>query len=709
MKDDPVFEIEQKHLTETYAKLQQMACDLVAKMDKASKDAAADKVQMSQELAPNLASDSDAMETYADFAAINRIIDAYNISQDLDAKKLADIQVLLKQPYFAKLVLEFDPEEKPKELYIGRAGMSDESYRRMIVDWRSPIAEVYYNQDEGRTSYVANDRRIEVDLKLRRQFDIEKNKLRGYFDTNVAIQDSLLVESLARSRSSYMRDITSTIQKEQNLVIRHEDVPALLVNGIAGSGKTSVLMQRIAYLFYQHRDTLDPSEVFLLTPNPVFRRYVDKVLPDLGEQNPECLTWFEFMDELLPPGRPRDFSSTKPLELFRQIDAACECVQFKERDFKDIVSGGERFFAAPQIRKIADKFKSNLAGPHIVALIREELLKRLESRFSQMANSEKVSNEIFALRPDEQVAILGETFDNQDEDQIKEVSRRYVAVRYASVQKAVENDEWLNVDRIGMEILGIESLSAVEWVYLKIALTGLGNPQAKYVMIDEVQDYTTAQLAVLARYFRRANFMLLGDSNQATNPEASSFTEIEALFRHMRGSFEECRLMTSYRSTSQITQLFAYLLDDTERMQISSIKRDETAPQVLEFESGEAYEKALREVVEKAASNESLTAVVVALKHQGKQIQKLFGENPPLLIEKDKSLPGNGVIIVPLKLAKGLEFDHVILADASEKIFPNDELSRRRLYTSISRATSGITILSKGPLTKLLKGYIPKV
>ena len=136
---DPVFEEEQQHLTETYAKLQTMGRDLLAKMEANSKDAAADKLAMVDELSVNLASYADAMETYADFATVNRVIDAYNLAQTVDAEKLTSIQVLLKQPYFAKVVLQMKPGQEPKELYIGTAGIADENYRRLVVDWRSPL------------------------------------------------------------------------------------------------------------------------------------------------------------------------------------------------------------------------------------------------------------------------------------------------------------------------------------------------------------------------------------------------------------------------------------------------------------------------------------------------------------------------------------------------------------------------------------------
>ena len=699
---DPVFEEEQRHLDSVYAKLKSMARDLVSKMEKNSQDAAADKQAMCDELTVNLASYADAMETYADFATVNRVIEAYNVAQSVDAEKLASIGVLLRQPYFAKVVLQFKEGQEPKELYIGTAGVSDESYRRLVVDWRSPVAEVYYNQDNGATSYQANGRTIDVDLKLRRQFDIHEDTLNAYFDTTVAIQDAMLLASLSKRRTAQMQAITATIQKEQNQVIRHEDVPALLVNGIAGSGKTSVLMQRIAYLFYQQRDELDPSQVFLITPNPVFQHYIENVLPDLGERNPESLTWSEFLQRLMPPDRTGGQANV-PLDVFRRIDDACAQFAFDQHDFKEVRCCGERLLSVPSIVQTAAKFKNIPAGPHLVSLMREELAKRLDSRLSQLATSESILDEIAAMSPDDQVALFHETFDPHDEDQVRAQAQAFVNDRYAEARRAVENDDWLRIDRIGMRLLGVENLAPVEWLYLKMALTGLGNPDAKYVMIDEVQDYTAAQLVVLARYFRRANFLLLGDENQAINPGTVSFDDVRAVFSQARGSFEECRLMTSYRSSPAITALFAGLLDDEARMRISSIQRDDVAPAVIECATEQELELELRRVIEEAADDEGLTAVILPHGHAARQLQKMLGESAPGLIDAEATLPASGVVLTSLKLAKGLEFDHVIVPDASERTFPDDELSRRRLYTTVSRATRRITLLAEGGLTPLLQ------
>ena len=701
--DDPVFREEQLHLSDTYAKLQEIGRELVRKMERTRAAAAADKRSMSEELAPNFATYADAMETYADFAAMNRVIDAYNLAQDADAERLANVELLLKQPYFAKVALQFKPGQKPKELYIGTAGIADEAYRRLVVDWRSPVAEVYYNQDTGPTSYVADGRTIDVDLKLRRQFDIDEDRLNAYFDTTVAIQDSLLLASLSKRRTAQMQAITATIQKEQNQVVRHEDVPVLLVSGIAGSGKTSVLLQRIAYLFYQMRGSLDAREVFLITPNPVFRDYIAGVLPDLGERNPESLTWNEFARGLLPPDRGVG-EANADLSALARIDAAVRDFEFDAFDFRDIRVRDVRLVSADSVRKLSDKLRRIPAGPHRVTLMREELHARLEARLAQMAGADETLDALSTLDLDEQLRIFHEAITPADEQEERALALRYLRDRYADAFAAVDNDDWLRIDRIGMRLLNADGLSPLEWLYLKMALTGLGNPDAKYVMIDEVQDYTAAQLAVLARYFRRAHFLLLGDPNQAIAPGTATFDEVRAVFEAARGPVEECRLMTSYRSTPEITELFASLLGEDERTNISAVQRADEPPAIVSCPDEAAYAAALREAVAAARDDEGLSAVIAPWKHEAKRLQKLLGDDAPPLADDTASLPAQGVVLITLKLAKGLEFDRVIVPDASERVFPADDpLSRRRLYTTLSRATRSLVVLAHGELTPLLR------
>lgn len=701
-QNDPVFQQEQQHLTETYATLRALANSLASKLKDNERAAAMDKSAMVEDIAPDFSSFDVALETYAAYAAVNRIIEGYNVAQGSTERKLSDVSLLLQQPYFAKVVLQFKPDEEPKELYIGAAGVSDENCKRLVVDWRSPVAEVYYNQDEGATSYRANGRTINVNLQLRRQFDIERDRLNAYFDTSIAIQDSLLLASLSKQRSAQMQAITSTIQKEQNVVVRHDDVPALLVNGIAGSGKTSVLLQRIAYLFYQQRESLDPRQVFLLSPNPVFRTYIENVLPDLGERNPETVTWREFAARVMPADRAQG-KVDAPLETLRAVDAALADFAFDSDDFKDILHEGKKLITVAQIRSAANKFRKIPAGPRLVTLMREELLARLDSRMKQMANTEAVLDEIAALDINEQLALFGEIVEPQDEKEERVWAMRYLKLKFADARAAVENDEWLRIDRIGMRLLDAQSLEPVTWLYVKMAITGLGNADAKYVMIDEVQDYTPAQLAALARYFRRAHFLLLGDANQAIKEGTATFEQVRDVFAWQRGDVEECRLMTSYRSTPEITALFARLLPPDEQMHVQSIQREETAPVIKECASNEEWENALRAAVREAAAAEGTCAVIAPHSHAAKKLQETLGDEAPILVGEADALPDAGVALISLKLAKGLEFDSVIVPDASEAAFPETDLARRRLYTTISRATRRITLLARGKITPLLR------
>ena len=706
---DPVFVEEQAHLKRVYAVLRSQAEELVRAIEQVDEQAASFKKDMAEELSVNRDEADDEIETNAAFESINRIIEDFSRVHDADVARLNDLNVLLKQPYFAKIVLRFRPDAAPKELYIGLSGASDDSYHRLVVDWRSPVAEVYYNQTDGKTSYVADGRTIEVELVLRRQFDVERDTLNAYFDTTVAIQDSLLLESLSRRRDARLRDITATIQREQNVVVRHDDVPCLSVSGIAGSGKTSVLLQRIAYLYYRQRDRLDADEVYLFSPNPVFGRYIEGVLPDLGEKNPHILTYDDFARGLGDGREPGDGYAT--LATLRRIDEACEHLEFEPGDFRDVAGGGLRLVKADQIARLSRQFSAVPAGPHRVTLMREKILERANSRLTQLSGQDAHHLELYALSIDEQIALLGEVADPDDEQEENRMTRRMLAARCEKAFDVVERDEWLRIDRIGMRILGVEGLSPIEWLYLKMRVTGLSNPNAKHVMIDEVQDYTAAQLAVIARYFRRAHFLLLGDPNQAIAQNTASPQEVREVFEGTCSEVQECRLMTSYRSSPQITRLFASLLPAEERGAVSSIQRADRPPLLEECADEASWRAALARAVRQARRGEGLTAVVAPWKQEARKLAEVVAEETgweiPRLLDGGGELPASGVVLITLKLAKGLEFDRVIVPDASGRIFPaGDDLARRRLYTTISRATREVVLVCRGELTPLLRDAV---
>lgn len=707
--NDPVFVAEQDHLSRTYQTLLDMEEHISERMEETALAAELYKRNSADEVASNFASEGEAQETYVEYANMNSVIDAYNQMQDADAQTMASILLLKPQPYFAKVVLQFKPDAEPKEIYLGNAGISDESYHRLVVDWRSPVAEVYYNQSNGATSYKANGRTINVDLKLRRQFDITQDTLNAYFDTTVAIQDELLLKSLSRQRTSHMNAITTTIQKEQNTVIRHDDVPALLVNGIAGSGKTSVLLQRIAYLFYQHRETLNPNDVYLITPNPVFRSYIDNVLPDMGEKNPHILTWAEFAAQLIPEGRVFDrfHASTDTLH---NIDAAMENLTFTEKDFRDLKYRGETLISAQQIYRIASKFSHIPAGPRLITLMREELEERFASRLGQMAGTERFQDEVSALTYNQQLALFGEPAMMDDEQHAKEYTLRYLKKQFGQAITTIALDHWVRVDRIAKRLLGIDDLSFLEWLYLKIACTGLSNEDARYVMIDEVQDYSPAQLAVMARYYKHAHFLLLGDENQAITPHSSTFDEVKAVFEEHRGSIAECQLLTSYRSTPAITELFATLATSDNAMRIQSVQRDDTKPSFVTYATNDELKDQLSSLIKGVKNTEGITAVITRSAEEAGHLWPILQEVVPhdqlTFVAEGSTLPEHGVALIPLLLAKGLEFDRVIIPDADGETYPCDIQAKHCLYSAISRATKEVHLLARRQFTPLLKGAL---
>ncbi|OUP39212.1 HelD family protein [Olsenella sp. An188] len=701
--DDPIFQQEQAHLTELYAKLTQIRDDISAELERTHATSVRDLLEMSEEVNvdvldlddPNY---DDLAEAAASIEALNSIIDAYNQFHDVNTDKLRRVMLLLLQPYFAKVTLEMRPGRPPRDVYIGAAGMTDERSRPLVVDWRSPVAETYYNQQMGPTSFEVDGRTRNVNLTLRRQFDIVRDRLNMYFDTTVAIQDSLLLGALKKHHTEKLQAITATIQREQNEVVRHEDVPVLLVNGIAGSGKTSVLLQRIAFLLYRNRKTLRADQVWLFTPNSVFENYIDTVLPSMGEANPQTFTWRAFVSA--QGAGERDLGEGSDPDTLLRMEELAHGLVIEEGDLREIRVDGVALLKQGQVKSAVEKFSEFEVGPRFTALVKEELHDRLNRRLSQMAKDEELQEEMLGLDVEQQVEIFGETILADDDDETLAYAKRFVEARYASAHDEIERLAWLRFDRIGMRLLGQRALSATEWLWLRLIFTGVGERDARFVMIDEVQDYTVTQLMVLARYFSRAHFLLLGDEHQAIYEGTAGFTQIADIFRQTHGSVDECRLLTSYRSSPEITTLFTGLLDKREQLRLTSVQRPGVEPVIRSFAEKDAYLAALREAV--AEPGEGLTAVVAESDARVNWLSKQLGD-AARVIRGDVSLPARGVVLMPLRVAKGLEFDHVIVPDAQAEVYPDTPLARRRLYTALSRAMHRVTVLAQGEMTPLLR------
>ncbi len=677
-----VFDQEQKHLTTTYNKLLQMKKELEDQIAALDEKASDEKNDIRDNIRLDYADDETAFETLGEIEVWNRYIDTYNIESASLGKRLNTVTKLLESPYFARISLQFDPSEEPESYYIGRAAISENGYDQMIIDWRSPIAEVYYNQENGHTHYTVEDREIPVDLQLRRQFELKKNELLSYFDTQVAIEDPLLLESLSQTRSDKMQAITATIQKEQNTIIRYPDVPVLLVNGIAGSGKTSVLLQRIAYLFYQKRDTLRPDQVCLMTLNPVFRDYIDNVLPDLGETNPVTLTWQEFLEMVHSPFTDGTFDSTEA-ESLQKIHESLEKLEPTADDFFDIWQKEKLILSKNDVLSVIKHFSQFPMGMRLFQVASDELENRAKSAMKNSDNNLEEDSDSMAKS------------DEAEENRIEN--------DFGGALRSIRHFAWINVKHIAQRILKREYITAAEWFYTKMELTGICDRNMRYVMVDEIQDYTMAQLLVFRKYFPSARFMLLGDEFQSIRNGTVTFAEIEELAQADGKKFAMLPLMTSYRSSPEITEMFAAVLPEDKKLQVSSVKRPGEKTIVKQCSSDKEYFAELKKLIDEFEKKPGLTAIICRNPLNIEKIIAGLGKNAPQEITLQDALPKSGAFLIELALAKGLEFDHVILADADSENYPSDELGSHCLYTAMSRATQHLAILSRGEPAKKIK------
>ena len=716
-----IFEEEQAHLTQTHGKLRAMKEELEERINAISEKAAKEKQDIRSNLSLNFDSDTDSMETYIEFEAMSHSITQYNIEQDAAAEKLGRVKRLLKAPYFARVKLQFDPSEKPEDYYIGSAGVSENAFEHLVIDWRSPIAETYYNQENGKTFYTVNGKRVDVDLQLRRQYNLEEDRLYSFFDTQVAIEDPMLLQSLASSRTDKMKAITATIQKEQNAVIRCADVPVLLVNGIAGSGKTSVLLQRIAYLFYRQRENLRPDQVYLLTINPVFRQYIDQVLPDLGEENPRTITWRDFVHIANAPDKG-PYEPAKEADLVK-IERALKSLCLEEEDFRPVMQKGRCVLSRREIRRASEGLAGIETGVRFMNILADRLAEIARVKIRRMERDDRRNYDVemtagadpetggagfTAGGTDPEASGSGQTVSTEafnsmdpyaetDEPGFREQNR--IKNQYGGAFSAISHFAFLDIERIGCRILGRKKMTSAEWIWLKMLLTGMGDKNVKYVMIDEVQDYTAAQLMVLRRYFGNAKFMMLGDEFQAIRQGTASFDKIRELF----GEVAEFPLLTSYRSSPEITEIFTRLLPREKRIRTASVQRPGTAPVKMACASRDEYVMRLRSLISAAEQEKGLTAVICGNRRSLERIEELLGEDAPPVIRRNQALPSGGVFLITPELVKGLEFDGVILPDADPQMYPEDTLSRHRLYTAVSRAIRRLSILAEGNLTGLLE------
>ncbi|MDC7953491.1 RNA polymerase recycling motor HelD [Liquorilactobacillus mali] len=746
---------EQRRMDDVVGKIKTAEKKHHKEIESVKKDSQAIKKDFSNNLRIKTESYSGIFETAMTVRQQQQLLQERENNWKLAARRLDVLAKLEKKPYFARIDFKEKGEQKTESVYIGLGSFSDRPDNFLIYDWRAPISSVYYDGGIGEISYETPDGMQKVDVKLKRQFLVNDAKIQTVFDTDEAVGDQMLLDVLDDSSDTKMKSIVTTIQKEQNQIIRETKAQLLFVQGAAGSGKTSAVLQRVAYLLYRFRGNLTSSQVILFSPNQLFNDYVDQVLPDLGEQNMIQMTYYQYAQRRLPKLKvetlQQRFERVETAEE-KKIQGLKDSLQFfnatttygnflenKGMRFKDIRFRGDTFFDKEHIEKIYYSFNENYHLRNRLEATKERLLKQLGRRVDKASKEEWVEKAVQELSPEELTQLYGDRArDFGDGDaELHFLTKRYVTGQYRQIQRDIQRNRFLNInaqyihflnsipDLLNIQQAGITEeqwkkeiervITAIKekkmlmedvspYLYLYDLITGKrGELDIRHVFIDEIQDYTPYQLACLKASFPRARFTVLGDLNQAIFTKKESYILLEEMSKLFpKDGIKVVQLTKSYRSTKQITEFTKQVL-----LSGASVEAFERKGELPELQVFSDEEQMIQKVMEQLQSNdkEKLTTAII-----GKtlaQCQKLTDElhsrgvNITLIKTENQRLAA-GNIIVPAFLAKGLEFDAVIMWDASEKNY-YDEDERQLVYTICSRAMHRLNIVALNELSTLFE------
>lgn len=696
---------------------------------------------------------STSMETALSIHQQQQLLEERQNAWQHATKQLSTLQRLNKRPYFARIDFQ-EQNEKPETIYIGLGSFADKNDQFLIYDWRAPISSIYYDGKLGSVTYYAPDGEQEVLMTKKRQFSIKDGQIINMFDTNESIGDQMLINVLNEKSSTQMKSIVTTIQREQNKIIRNTTADLLFVQGSAGSGKTSAILQRIAYLLYRYRGNLVSSDVIMFSPNQLFNDYVKNVLPEMGEQNMVQMTYRQFVSRRVPAFKveslfdqfedqnknPKIAKLKDSLEFFEAINHYSKHlikhgVVFKNIYFKD---KEKPFFDKDYIKDIYYSFNENYNLRNRIEATREKLVARLNESISAEAKKSWVAKYLESISKEE----LNKLYDRPDQEfassteeerflskkivikSLKQVLRKVNANSFFNIraqylaflraipkmidlqQYGISEKEWYdhielvkqNFVRKQIKITDISS-----YLYLYDVITGRRvNYEMRYAFIDEIQDYTPFQLAYLKYNFPRAKFTMLGDLNQAIFTKDDSLTlldKVKQLF--ISEKIELIKLTKSYRSTKQITDFTKQILKSGEL--IEAFDRNGAKPTIWHCDNASAVHK-INDILIANNQEKLTTAIITKTLEEARDLTtKLKSESIKVtLIATANQRLVPGVLVIPSYLAKGLEFDAVIAWQVNNNNYHKDD-ERQLLYTITSRAMYKLDLIYTGELSDLLR------
>lgn len=722
------------------------------------------------EVTVNLSSMDDVIETAVSLKQQAEVLSERERSHRHAARTLNKLTRLVQSPYFGRIDFVETGETAVEQVYLGIGSFLNESGDMFLIyDWRAPISSLYYDYSPGDAEYNTPAGHITGDMLLKRQFVIRDRNIQIMFDTGVTIGDQLLQQVLSRSSDAQMKSIVATIQKEQNRIIRNDHSRMLIVQGAAGSGKTSSALQRVAYLLYKNRETLKSDQMVLFSPNPMFNSYVSTVLPELGEENMQQTTFQAYLEHRLG----MDYQLEDP---FNQLEYVLESKQ--DPDYKARISGihykssvafmqvvmkykaileneGMKFHAVTFMDKnivtmnqMIERFYTydfSIRLTNRLVLLRDWLLKEVTAFEQSQLDADWVEDEIELLEPEDyhrayvklrrQQEGRGVTFDDFEaervllarvviqerlkpiRDKIKQLS--FVDVK-AIYQQLFENkqvylsvseegqlpDYWTEICKRTVSKLKQSELDyedATPYLFLQDLLLGFQvNTSVRHVIVDEAQDYSPFQLEYVKRLFPRSRMTALGDFNQAIYAHSSAMQSFDPLTQiYGEDQTEVIQLLRSYRSTLEIVEFTRGMVSGGE--QIVPFNRNGDKPVVHRWMNINEMDAAIRHDIEKMQDEgyESIAVICKTASEAANVHGKLNGKLPVRLVTKFTPTFEQGVLVIPAYLAKGVEFDAVIIYNGSAERYQH-ESERKLFYTACTRAMHLLHIHVAGDLSPFI-------
>lgn len=571
-------------------------------------------------------------------------------------KKLLKVQY---SPYFGRVDFKEDGEDI-KKVYIGLTNI-EKDLRYFVYDWRSPIASLFYDYGIGPCKYEAPDGEIKGYMSLRRQYKIENNKLLRVFDNDLNVVDECLQEVLSEKSSDKMKNIVNTIQSEQNEIIRNISNKHLIVQGIAGSGKTSVALHRIAFLLYKIKN-LKSSNVLIFSPNNVFSEYISNVLPELGEENTGETTF-------------HDFAISYAKE-FKRVETFTDFIE-RFYDRKENNPSFVKFKLSKKMVDVIDNYEKELERNIQITDDIELKIETIEKKYLNNLLKDKFDRLPLFERIDKMAEHLcdktGVSYGKGKRSFIKQIKERLnIKPDFKKIYEDLYKSEAF-IDIYGKEEIvklntrEINYEDALCFIYLKGLLKGFPYSNLiKQIVVDEAQDYNEMQYIILSKIFKKASFTILGDVNQTINPYIK-YDTLEVLTDILNENSKYVELNKTYRSSGEI---IAYTNKILGLKYVSAIRRENNVP-VKYRNDINTIENDVSDLKEKYASLAIITkSKDEAIKLYDELKDKIEGIS--LMEDSDKEFNKN-LVIVPSYLAKGLEFDSVISYTDKDNKYTSEE------------------------------------